>query len=187
MLPLGEMVCIRTVLWLLRSAVQCEIRSGARSKGKGERGEGWASEGKGERPLALHKGREAHRLRRSVWLRLRHLLLLLYLQPVAAAHSDGAVPPREPTTAVMTYSRRRGRGAGGRALALTRRCGPGCLAAWARARRRKVRGRTWRSGHLHAMGGCRVVRRRAINPSSHRLHLEPVYAKVLRRSSRSMG
>jgi hypothetical protein len=55
------------------------------------------------------------------------------------------------------------------------------------ARRRKVRGRTWRSGHLHAMGGCRVVRRRAINPSSHRLHLEPVYAKVLRRSSRSMG
>jgi hypothetical protein len=112
-LPLGEMVCIRTVLWLLRSAVQCEIRSGARSKGKGERGEGWASEGKGERPLALHKGREAHRLRRSVWLRLRHLLLLLYLQPVAAAHSDGAVPPREPTTAVMTYSRRRGRGAGG--------------------------------------------------------------------------
>ena len=61
------------------------VRSGAQWS---ERGRGGAG-----RPLALHKGREAHRLRRSVWLRLRHLLLLLYLQPVAAAHSDDAVPP----------------------------------------------------------------------------------------------
>ena len=38
--------------------------------------------------MALHKGRETHRLRRSVRLWLRHALL--YLQPVVAHSGMGA-------------------------------------------------------------------------------------------------